>query len=721
MPTTLELESITVTIGKAKFLCRDGSGYTIVNAIRLDTKSEITVKGSLPSIQQGAVVQLYGQWIEHPKYGQQFLVSYYTIPSEHNLEGMVAFLSSISGIKQNLAHRIVKMFGSKVYEIIENHPEELLKVKGIGDIKYQAIVDGYEKHKELRNLIAFLGEIGVSLSYANKIYDEFKEASIEVIKSNPYQLAQALRGFGFKRCDEIALRLGIAPDAEIRFFAALNHTLNDAAVSKGHCYLVRSDLVSDMIRHLVIPGEYAPSYSVVDNFISKTSQSGNVYITNHKNKQIVHLERLWVAEIGVACTLDDLIGSCTVKQDINAWIEEFETKNAIQLATKQKVAIHMATESKVMLLTGGAGCGKSLTAKAIYELWKLQKKSVVACAPTGRAAQRLREVTGCEAKTIHRLLEYNGTRFERNQDYPINADAFLIDECAMIDIILFHHLLKAIPSHAFVCMIGDPNQLLPIGAGNPFLDMVKSQCIPQVNLDKIFRQSSDSNIIPASLQIRQGDMPNLTTFMHNQLTSDTIFVPAYGDGQIKQAIKKLITIHLPQAGYTMADIQILSPMNKHALGNTAINLFVQDFFNPGKTEVKGFRQGDRVIQIVNNYSLDIYNGDIGWVHNIDPENESLDVLFDDKLVTIEKSNLDDLKLAYSISIHKSQGSEFPVVILPMSTSHAFMLNRNLFYTGFTRAKKMIILVGEQRAITYAVKKELTNQRNTILSSLLQYA
>jgi len=716
------LEQITVIMGQSIYHAQDDSDFAIFRANLVKGKDEVKVKGAMPGIKAGAVVDLHGCWELHSKHGLQFAVSYYTIPTPDNKEGIIAFLCSIRGIKRHLAESIVSLFGASVYDVLDQEPERLLEIRGIGLKKYETIIREYEENRVLRHLITFLGQIQVPLSQANKIYRAYGKHSIDIIKSSPYQLAKDIRGIGFKQCDHIALRLGITPNSEDRFIAGIDHVLNSIAGGKGHCYLSSRELSGELISLLAIPNQYRPSGNEVLKHLERAEALDVVHRRELENGiQAVYPLRLWVAEKEVTKKLSQLVKWRCSKLAIQEWTTSFERKHGIMLAERQRDAVALADQCQLMMLTGGAGCGKSLTAKVIYELWKSQKLRIVACAPTGRAAQRMKESIGISAKTIHRLLEYNGQEFLRNHENPINADAFLVDEGAMINISLFHQFLRAVPPYARVCIIGDPHQLPPIGPGVPFLDMLKSEVIPQVTLEKIFRQGSTSNIIPASMQIREGQVPTLSVLdPSNPLNGeDTLYLEAKGELQIKNAIKYLLQEYLPHRGFQMEDIQILSPMNKYGLGNDAINLLIQDFWNPSQTQLFGFRKGDKIIQTSNNYHLDIYNGDIGWIEDLNMDEEEILVRFEDKKVVIDRNNIDDLKLAYSISIHKSQGSEFPVVILPMTMSHAFMLNRNLFYTGFTRAKKLVIVVGEQKAINYAVRKEYTTRRNTDLSELLK--
>lgn len=715
---TKEVKPVTGKIKKFIYKStKAGSEYAVALATEPRENYEFIAVGNLQTVRPGKVIELYGYWQEHPQYGWQLKVEYYLIPTGTSLEGIYTFLVNVPHFNKVIADAIIEEFGSKVYEILEQDPNRFLAIKGVGKKRLMLLQKAYRDEVGYRNLIEFLEKSQISpASYALKIYQTFGEQSIQKITENPYILMKYIRGIGFKKADEIALKLGVAFDDSRRIKAAIIQVLQQQANGKGHCYLPEEELLELVHNMVTKPGIYTHSPDITKQALEELVKQEQV-VNNH---QKIYLSYLWESELGIAKRINYLMNYRKSLENVEEWIREFEKSHQICLAPEQRQAVIMAAQEPFMLLTGGAGCGKSLTAKVIYFVWQRQNQNIVACAPTGRAAQRLRESIGLnEAFTIHRLLEYNGSEFNRNSSNYLDCSAIIVDESAMIDSFLLNKLLQALRPGTKICFIGDPHQLPPIGAGTPFLILAQQKHIPQVYLQQIFRQSNTSNIIPASMEIRNGQYPTLAPFNDQTLgTTDAFFYQTQNDKETKDALLALINYYLPKLGIPKEKIQFLSPMNKNNLGNDELNKLIQSIWNPHNPEYEGFRVGDRVIQTVNNYDLNLYNGDIGWIAEINEKEEYLMVKFDQGLIKVNKTYIHDLKLAYSISVHKAQGSEFPVVVIPITLSHTFMLNRNLIYTAFTRAKQMIILVGSQRAMHIAVHKQFSERRNTELEQLI---
>lgn len=708
----------------------EDTGFCILQ-IETDDFTSFTASGTMPDAKKGMHVMLYGDWQQHPKYGKQFKFDAYSVPQPVGEKGAIAFLSTLKGVGEAMASRIVEKLGVEVLKILADKPDRLLEVKGIGAKSLPKIVKSFHEAKGLQNLIVFLHDIGVSAGYAPRIYKEYREEAIAKIRDNPYLLAEEVRGFGFKKADEVALGLGIKPDSAVRMEAGLLHVMRSAANLGGHCYLPIDELCTQVCQILSLP-DFRIQISQVEEAIARqknptikpakrlTIEEGRVYQFNFQS-----------AEIGLAKKILQLAGEfqgSILQGELEEWIVRYEAENGVNLASGQRAAVIAANSYGVTIVTGGAGVGKSTVSKAVIQLWHQQRKRVIAIAPTGKAAQRIREATGLmNASTIHRLLGWNGSGFEHTAENPIAGDAFLIDEASMMDLRLAHSLFQAIPRHAVAMIVGDVNQLPSVGAGNVLRDAIESGAVPVVRLTEIFRQAATSRIIQASLAINDGKFPDLETIGKSTQTpsSDALWIKCSQE-KILDAIQWLISEKLPELGWKQEQIQVLAPMHKTDCGNIALNAMIQQVWNgaKGTPEMNGLRQGDRVIQQKNDYDRKVFNGDIGVIEAIDPTDKEMRVRFPDidnpegRLVTYESGDLDDLMLAYSISIHRSQGSEFPVVIIPASMQHYMMLQRNLYYTAVTRGKKLVVLVGEEKAIATAVKTQKIGQRNTTLCDRL---
>lgn len=721
---TIELAGVINTV---TFKAAD-TGFVVLRIADDDFKI-ITASGVMPDAEKGLRVALRGGWKTHPRYGQQFDFVSYEIPEPTGDAGLIAFLSTLKGLGESTAKRIVEKFGENTFLVFEEDPDQLLSIKGIGVKTLPGIVKSFNETKGLSRLIGFLHKLGVSASYAPRIYKEYGENSITRIKTDPYILSEEVRGFGFKKADEVALGMGIDANSPIRVQAAILHVLKGVANMYGHCFLPRPELES-MVKDLIALPGYQPQVEEIADSITKLK---SIKTKQHKRLveegEAVYLETYYRAEVELAQKIKQLSGALNA-EILQEWLLEYQKKNSIELASGQKNAIFTTASNGLTIVTGGAGVGKSTVSKAIVEYWHGLKKRVIAIAPTGKAAQRIREATGLtSASTIHRLLGWTGTGFTHDRDHPVAGDAFLIDESSMVDLRLAHALFEAIPRHASVVLVGDVNQLPSVGAGNVLRDVISSGELPVARLTEVFRQAATSRIIQASLMINKGEMPVLEQIGRSSgiPSTDALWVNC-SQGQIPSAIKWLVSEKLPELGWAQDDIQCLSPMHKGDCGNIELNKLIQLAWNPkhaSKLEHGQFRVGDRVIQTHNNYDKRIFNGDIGKIEKIDLKEKDAMIRFPDldnpegRLVKYTFSDLNDLMLAYSISIHKAQGCEFPVVIIPVSMQQYMMLQRNLYYTGVTRAKKLVILVGEEKPLQIAVKTNKIQARNTNLAYRLQ--
>ena len=690
------------------------NGWSVMKVKVKGYDNLVTLTGSLLDVPVGSVLLVDGDWRVDPKYGQQFVAQSWTEVMPATLYGIEKYLGSglVKGIGPAYAKAIVSRFGLETIDVIENDIERLLEVPRLGKKRMEKIRDSWEKQKDIKEVMVFLQGHGVSTAFAAKIYRKYEKESIAKVKENPYQLADDIWGIGFKTADSIASKMGYEKNDPRRCRSGILYALNELA-EEGHVYAEPEQLVEAATK--LLEAEETP----VCKALASMMEAKDVIADN----DVVYLPPFYHAENGSSKRLQSLLADTTLSNsDIAAEPEaEYGVKSGgIVYDEVQQAAIQKALDSKVMVLTGGPGTGKTTTTQGIIAAFKARHMSILLAAPTGRAAKRMTEATGMEAKTIHRLLEYNPMDgYKRNDENPLEGDALIVDECSMIDILLFYNLMKAIPSNMRLILVGDIDQLPSVGAGNVLRDIIDSQQIPVVRLTRIFRQAQSSRIVMNAHAINAGQFPNIK----NGLDSDFFFINQEDADEMVKLIIGLVRERLPKKyGYPPKEIQVLTPMQRGTAGAGNLNIELQNALNPTDPSLaRGgytFRQGDKVMQIRNNYDKNVFNGDIGYITAVDANERTLTVTFDSRLVEYDITELDEIVLAYAVTIHKSQGSEFPVVVMPVTMKHFVMLQRNLIYTGITRAKKICVLVGTTKALAYAIKQNTVSKRNTKLKERL---
>ncbi|MDB5097220.1 MAG: exodeoxyribonuclease subunit alpha [Cyanobacteria bacterium RYN_339] len=682
------------------------NGYTVAKLAVPGQEELITAVGHFGQLKPGEAVALTGSWGSHPKHGDQFKVDEYRLERPASLVGLEKYLGSglIKGVGPKSARRLVAHFGLEILDVIENHPERLHEVAGVGRHRIEMIATAWKEQKRIQDVMIFLQTHGVSTTYAVKIYKTYGDAAIEVVSKDPYRLATDIWGIGFKTADEIAQNLGMAPDAPSRLRAGLLHVLGEAT-DQGHMFLPREALVATAGELLGAPVEAALDELVVSKAVVAEPPA-------------IYLPAMLAAEQGAAARLLKLLARpAEVPDDIEARLDALED---VTLSPEQRQAVLAAMRHRVFILTGGPGTGKTTTVKTIVRLLAAYDFKVLLASPTGRAAKRLAEVTGQEARTLHRLLEFKPDlmAFTRDGDRPLEADVILVDEASMLDTLLAHALLKAVPPLGHLVLVGDTNQLPSVGPGNVLGDLLNSGVVPQVELTQVFRQAESSLIVTNAHRIRRGELPELVVPTGDRRT-DCYFLEADSPEAAIQLIVNVVGKSLPKRfGLSpIEEIQVLCPMNRGVVGAGNLNKVLQAALNPGADTGK-FRLGDKVIQLRNNYDKQVFNGDMGIVVKIDAEEQLLVVKTLETEIEYDFSELDELGLAYAISVHKSQGSEFPAVVLPIMNQHYPMLQRNLLYTGLTRARQVVVLVGTKQAIRTALRNAEVGKRFTGLKQRL---
>ncbi|MEL6439114.1 MAG: ATP-dependent RecD-like DNA helicase [Cyanobacteria bacterium J06621_8] len=726
---TAPLSSLTGVIERITFHSEE-SGYTVARLNTGNVKQLITVVGSFANIQAGQTLQLQGNWTEHPQYGSQFQVVKYQETKPATITGIEKYLGSglIKGVGPVTAKRIVKHFGLETLEVIEHQIERLSEVTGIASKRIAMIRSTWAEQKSIKEVMVFLSGHGVSTTYAVKIYKQYGDAAIATVTTNPYQLAIDIFGIGFLTADQIARNVGVTPDSPFRYRAGVLHVL-DKASEDGHCYLPESKIIP-FAEELLTTEEYKAEQRAIANILQEMVTEEQL-IRELDAERLYYKPSFFYSEQHLAKLLQQKLATCLdVDRDrVKSWIGKFTASRRIELSPQQYVAVEMAAREKVMILTGGPGTGKTFTVRTIVTLWKAMGKKIACAAPTGRAAKRLTEMTGIEAKTLHRLLEFDPSKmgFKRDLDNPLECSAIVVDEASMVDLFMAHALLKAIPQDALLLMVGDIDQLPSVGPGNVLKDLIASAQIPVVRLTQVFRQAAESAIITTAHQINQGSYPQLEKISMKS-TSDCLWHPGGTEPEHGvQTICELIEHYIPRAGFNPAtDVQVLCPMTRGLVGTRNLNRVLQQLINPPSEDkqelVRGdsiLRTGDRVMQLKNDYNREVFNGDLGIVKAIDQTEKEVMIDFDGRDVVYDFADLNEITLAWAKSIHKSQGSEYPVVILPLYTQHYVMLSRNLFYTGLTRAEQLALIVGSEKAIGIAVKQVKQQQRYTRLKERLE--
>ena len=703
------------------------NGFAVAKLQEADKKGLTTIVGNLATINPGESLRLSGRWVHDKRFGEQFRVEMSEVVVPATMHGVQKYLGSglIKGVGPVLAERIVTKYGLDTLAVIEKTPEKLSEVDGIGTKRVEMIARAWEEQKEIKEIMIFLHGHGVSPGYSAKIFKYYGKESIKVVKENPYRLAQDIYGVGFVIADRIAQKIGTDPNSSARVQAGLIYVLNELAEG-GHVYYPEKELTQKAKEILKVEPELITLALTAlcekrEIFIEKRSDG------NH-DPVMVYLARFYIAETGIAQRLKTLRESALLLRPIHPekaiqWVEE---KLGIGLAQKQKEAIALATSSKALVVTGGPGTGKTTLIMAILRIFQQLKLRICLAAPTGRAAKRMSEATGWEAKTIHRLLEYSPKRraFKRDELDPLEADVVIIDEASMVDTLLMYHLLKAIPPRAHLIVVGDVDQLPSVGPGNVLKDIIHSGMLTVVLLTEIFRQAQESTIVLNAHRINQGEFPVLREMTKDE-RADFYFIEEEDPEKVLEKIVMLASKRIPDhfGFHPVRDIQVMTPMHRGVIGVTRLNDELQKTLNPGRPGIncgnKILRVGDKVMQMTNNYDKDVFNGDIGWIAKIDEEDREVVIDFEGKLVTYDYADLDELALAYAISVHKSQGSEYPAVIVPMTTQHYLLLQRNLLYTAITRAKKLVVLIGTKKALAIAIRNNKQQLRYTYLAHRLR--
>ena len=702
------------------------SGYTVLRVKVAGRRDLITVVGSFANPKAGEVLNMSGEWSSHPKYGEQFKVVFYQVAVPATAAGIEKYLGSglIKGIGPKMAKRIVKIFGEQTLDIIEKEPEKLSRVEGIGKHRIAMIAKAWEDQKEIREVMIFLQSHGVSSAYAARIFKHYGKQAITLVQENPYRLAYDIYGIGFLTADKIASQLGFAKDSPLRAEAGLLYVLH-TLVEEGHVFYPFEPLLAHAMDLLGI----ADKALLVQACERLTWEKRLVveHLATPSPMDVVYLSAYHLAECQVAEQLAKLLAAQASLRKVDApkalaWAEE---KSGLRLAPKQREAVMASLTQKMLIITGGPGTGKSTILNVILRIYGAISRRILLAAPTGRAAKRMTEVTGREAKTIHRLLSYDFKKggFKKNEEDPLDCDLLVLDEVSMVDLLLFYHLLKAVPKSAKFIVVGDIDQLPSVGAGAVLHDLIASAAVPVVCLREIFRQSQTSSIISNAHKIIHGEALSFP----NAAEDDMFFMEEADPEKVLETIVGLVKTRLPRkyGWHPVNDIQVLTPMNRGAMGTQRLNEALQEALNPhGQAIARGnrvFRLGDKVMQIRNNYDKEVFNGDIGCISRVDPENQDITITVDGRDVVYDYQDLDEIVLAYAISIHKSQGAEYPVVVMPVCTQHYVMLQRNLLYTGVTRGKKLVVLIGTRKALGIAIRNTSQTRRYTALAVRLNQA
>ncbi|MDF5756686.1 ATP-dependent RecD-like DNA helicase [Spongiactinospora sp. TRM90649] len=708
------------------------TGYTIARvATERGGDDLLTVVGPLLGAQVGESLRLTGRWTSHPRYGRQFEVWSYLTVLPATVQGIQRYLGSglIKGIGPKMAERIVGHFGTGTLDVIEKEPGRLVEVPGLGPKRTKMIAAAWEEQKVIKEVMVFLQGVGVSTSIAVRIFKQYGDSSIDVVRSEPYRLADDVWGIGFKTADTIAQAVGIPHDSPERIKAGLRYTLSQAA-DDGHCFLPAPNLVGDAVKILGV--EAGPVASCLEELAAEEGVIREDVPTERGPVPAVYLVPFHRAECSLAASLGGLLRTgrdrlaAFAHVDWDRALEWLRTRTGHDLAEEQAQAVRLALTSRVAVLTGGPGCGKSFTVRSIVTLARAKKAKVILAAPTGRAAKRLAELTGHEATTVHRLLQLRpGGDASFDRDNPLDADLVVVDEASMLDLLLANKLVKAVAPGAHLLLVGDVDQLPSVGAGEVLRDLLAAEPVPRVRLTRIFRQAQQSGVVTNAHRINTGLAPALEGM------TDFFLFPCDDAEEIAALTVDVVARRIPRRFGLDArrDVQVLAPMHRGAAGAGALNAALQEALTPAREGMperryggRVFRVGDKVTQLRNNYEkgvAGVFNGTVGVVTDIRPDDHGMTVRTDeDESVDYAFDELDELAHAYAVSIHRSQGSEYPAVVVPLSTSAWMMLQRNLLYTAVTRAKRLVVLVGSRRALAQAVRTKGAGRRHTGLTHRL---